>query len=106
MGIGTLKSHFDAVILVFQHTEALLEVACDGFESVIKEVSRLRSVKRRGNLNADGLSVGLRHGPGNTANSAKGTLGDAPMPLFIPGCRPRRPDHKARRGKRQPLLAG
>jgi len=28
------------------------------------------------------------------------------MPFFIPGCRPRRPDHNARRDKPQPLLAG
>jgi hypothetical protein len=40
------------------------------------------------------------------SKSAALPLGDAPMPLFIPGCRLRRPDHNARRDKPQPRLAG
>jgi hypothetical protein len=28
------------------------------------------------------------------------------LPLFFPGCRPRRPKHNARRDKPQPQLAG
>jgi hypothetical protein len=39
------------------------------------------------------------------SKSAALPLGDAPTPLFIPGCRPRRPDHNARRDKPQPMLA-
>jgi hypothetical protein len=40
------------------------------------------------------------------SKSAALPLGDAPMPLFIPGCRLRRPDHNARRDKPQPRSAG
>jgi hypothetical protein len=40
------------------------------------------------------------------SKSAALPLGDAPMQLFIPGRRPRRPDHNARQDKPQPLLAG
>jgi hypothetical protein len=40
------------------------------------------------------------------SKSAALPLGDAPMPLFIPGCRLLRPDHNARQDKPQPRLAG